>query len=475
MALRYHSPLAQVLLISAVCFLCPGMFNALNGLGGAGQLDPRTANNANSALYVTFCIFSIAGGGIVNVCGVRFTTALACLTYAVYTGSYVHYNNTGDGIPTIIAGAVLGVGAGILWTAQGVVMVSYPSEKEKGRFISIFWILFNLGGLFGGILPFAINYYRAGSLTNSVYVLFVIMECAGAATALFLVPPACVVRDDGSHATIVQSPRSARRESLEVLRLFGNRWMLLLLPMSFTSNFFYGYQFSQYNGAIFTLRTRGFNNLLYWASQIFGSYALSLLLDLSRWPRRKRGMCAMAIMSLSFNAVWAGTLVVQLRYTRGTEKTDYPGGLIDFLESSRAAGPISLYFFMGLVDAWYQNIAYWIIGTLTNDAHITARYIGFYKGVQSLGASVSWQIGAREIPYMNQLVGNWALLVLSLPTMAYTIMQVEDRALDDRLLCSFVRDNESMVAGAYGWDLSPTQFTKPRSPKYLARHVDSIV
>ncbi|KAJ2331442.1 hypothetical protein GGH91_006417, partial [Coemansia sp. RSA 2671] len=131
MTLRYHSPLAQVLLISAVCFLCPGMFNALNGLGGAGQLDPHTANNANSALYVTFCIFSIAGGGIVNVCGVRFTTALACLTYAVYTGSYVHYNNTGDGIPTIIAGAVLGVGAGILWTAQGVIMVSYPSEKEK--------------------------------------------------------------------------------------------------------------------------------------------------------------------------------------------------------------------------------------------------------------------------------------------------------------------------------------------------------
>ncbi|KAJ2015832.1 hypothetical protein GGI14_004023 [Coemansia sp. S680] len=442
MTLRYHSPLAQVLLISAVCFLCPGMFNALNGLGGAGQLDPHTANNANSALYATFCIFSIAGGGIVNVCGVRFTTALACLTYAIYTGSYVHYNNTGDGVPTIIAGAVLGVGAGILWTAQGVIMVSYPSEKEKGRFISIFWIIFNLGGLFGGILPFAINYYSAGSLTNSVYVLFVILECAGAATALFLVPPVCVVRDDGSHATIVQSPRSARRESLEVLRLFGNKWMLLLLPMSFTSNFFYGYQFSQYNGAIFTLRTRGFNNLLYWTSQIFGSYALSLLLDFSRWSR--------------------------------TENTDYPGGLIDFLESSRAAGPISLYFFMGLVDAWYQNIAYWIIGTLTNDAHITARYIGFYKGVQSLGASVSWQIGAREIPYMNQLVGNWALVV-SLPTMAYTIMQVEDRALDDRLLCSFVRDNESMVAGAYGWDLSPRQFTKPRSPKYLARHVDSIV
>ncbi|KAJ2003496.1 hypothetical protein GGI04_002403 [Coemansia thaxteri] len=475
MSLRYHSPLAQVLIISAVCFLCPGMFNALNGLGGAGQLDPQTANNANSALYATFSVFSIAGGAIVNVCGVRFTTALACLTYAIYTGSYVHYNSTGDGVPTIIAGVILGIGAGVLWTAQGVVMVSYPSDREKGRFISIFWVIFNLGGLIGGVLPFAINYYQSGSLTSSVYVLFVILECTGAVTALFLVPPVCVVRDDGSHATIVQSPRSARREALEVLRLFGNRWMLLLLPMSFTSNFFYSYQFSAYNGAIFTLRTRGFNNLLYWASQILGSYVLSLLLDFARWSRRRRGICALVIVAVSFNAVWACTLVVQLRYTRGTEATDYPGGLIDFLESSRATGPILLYFFMGLVDSWYQNIAYWIIGTLTNDAHVTARYVGFYKGVQSLGASASWQIGAREAPYINQLAGNWALLALSLPTMAYTVMQVKDRALDDMLLCSFVRDNESMVAGAFGWDLSPTQMAKPRAPKHLAQHVETIV
>ncbi|KAJ1962055.1 hypothetical protein GGI12_002876 [Dipsacomyces acuminosporus] len=387
------------------------MFNALNGLGGAGQLDTRTTDNANTALYITFCIFSVAGGGIVNVFGVRYTTALACLTYALYTGSYIYYNHSKNGAFTITSGAILGIGAGILWTAQGVIMVSYPTDREKGKFISIFWIIFNLGGLIGGILPFAINFYHSGSLTDSVYAIFVVLEFVGSLTALSLAPPVRVIRDDGSHATIVKTP-NAHKEFVEILKLFKNRWMLLLLPMSFTSNFFYAYQFSHYNGAIFTLRTRGFNNMLYWSSQIFGSY------------------------------------------TKDAEHTDYPGGLIDFLEIKRGGAPIALYFCMGLVDSWYQNMAYWIIGTLTNDARITARYVGFYKGIQSFGAAISWQIGARGVPFLIQVIVNWALLIFSLPTMAYTTFHIKDFAQDEWAIYSAAghKDRDSIVGDIYGTD-----------------------
>jgi hypothetical protein len=41
----YASPRAQLLLVSFVCFLCPGMFNALGGLGGGGKQDPTLADN----------------------------------------------------------------------------------------------------------------------------------------------------------------------------------------------------------------------------------------------------------------------------------------------------------------------------------------------------------------------------------------------------------------------------------------------
>ncbi len=43
----YASPPTQLVLVALVCFLCPGMFNALNGLGGGGQVAAHAADNAN--------------------------------------------------------------------------------------------------------------------------------------------------------------------------------------------------------------------------------------------------------------------------------------------------------------------------------------------------------------------------------------------------------------------------------------------
>jgi hypothetical protein len=44
----YASPKIQLLVVSFVCFMCPGMFNALGGLGGGGQVDPYAQNVANT-------------------------------------------------------------------------------------------------------------------------------------------------------------------------------------------------------------------------------------------------------------------------------------------------------------------------------------------------------------------------------------------------------------------------------------------
>lgn len=41
----YASPMFQLLMVSFVCFTCPGMFNALTGLGGGGRDDHVLASN----------------------------------------------------------------------------------------------------------------------------------------------------------------------------------------------------------------------------------------------------------------------------------------------------------------------------------------------------------------------------------------------------------------------------------------------
>ena len=50
----FSSGLSQILMVSFVCFLCPGMFNALSGMGGAGLSSATLSNNGNIALYLSF-------------------------------------------------------------------------------------------------------------------------------------------------------------------------------------------------------------------------------------------------------------------------------------------------------------------------------------------------------------------------------------------------------------------------------------
>jgi hypothetical protein len=46
----------------------------------------------------------------------------------------------------IFAGAIQGITAALLWSAQGEIMMSYPLEKDKGKMFGIFWgmVAFNL-------------------------------------------------------------------------------------------------------------------------------------------------------------------------------------------------------------------------------------------------------------------------------------------------------------------------------------------
>ena len=64
----------------------------------------------------------------------------------------------GAGAFVITSGAILGVCAALLWTAQGSLMMAYPTEAQKGAFIGIFWAIFNLGGVVGSAVAFGQNF-----------------------------------------------------------------------------------------------------------------------------------------------------------------------------------------------------------------------------------------------------------------------------------------------------------------------------
>lgn len=68
----------------------------------------------------------------------------------------------------VAGGVILGVGAGGFWSAQGALMMAYASPRSRGRLIGLFWTIFNLGGVAGGLLQWALNFNSTASEASAV-------------------------------------------------------------------------------------------------------------------------------------------------------------------------------------------------------------------------------------------------------------------------------------------------------------------
>jgi len=65
------------------------------------------------------------------------------------------------------------------------------------------------------------------------------------------------------------------------------------------------------------------------------------------------------------------------------------------------------------------------MGALTNNGRKLANFAGFYKGIQSAGAAITWRLDDLHIPFMNMFASNWGLLagslVIALPVILWKV------------------------------------------------------
>ncbi|KAH8731507.1 major facilitator superfamily domain-containing protein [Phaeosphaeriaceae sp. PMI808] len=425
----YASPESQLLLISFVCFLCPGMFNALNGLGGAGQLDKKenidASTAANSALYATFAVVGFFAGTVVNVLGIRISLCFGGIGYCIYISSYLCFNHTHNFGYVVFSGAFLGCCAGILWSAQGAIMMSYPPEQLKGRYISWFWVIFNFGAVIGSAVSLGLNRKgdKSATVSDATYVCFLVLTFLGACLSWTLVDAKHVLRRDGSKVILMKHP-TWKTEILGLWQtLQSDPYVIFLFPTFFASNWFYTYQFNDVNLPRFNLRTRALNNTLYWFAQMVGACIFGFALDFPNIRRTTRAKIAWVVMFVLTFAVWGGGYVFQRQYVR-KEDADKDKNLIDWARKGYI-GPMFLYAFYGFYDAAWQTCVYWFMGAITNNGRKLANFAGFYKGIQSAGAAIIWRLDGLEVPYMNLFISCWVFLagslVIALPVMLLKI------------------------------------------------------
>ncbi|KAJ7596262.1 MFS general substrate transporter [Mycena floridula] len=439
----YYHPITQVSMLGFVCFMGPGLFNALNGLGAGGQIDSATNSNSNAALYATFAFMAFFAGSVNNKLGSKVTLLLGSVGYALYIGSYLAMNihrNAGGFV--IAAGAILGICAGLLWTAQGSLMMAYPTEGEKGRFIGIFWAIFNLGAVVGASVALATNFNSpANAVGNGTYIGFLVLTLIGVTLPMLMADPNKMIRSDGTKVMPIRHP-SWKTEILGLwIALRTDPMIILLFPLFFASNWFYTWQFSGFNGAIFSIRGRALNNLIYWLSQIVGSVIIGLLLDRQSVRRRVRAFSGWAVLFAMVFIVHIWGYFYQKNYDRSTYTDD---NRIDIYDK-RYIGRVFFYIFCGLLDAMWQTNAYWLMGAMSNDPAKLAYFAGFYKSLQSAGAAGMWRADAVKTPFLNMFLSTWALLAFGLIcALPMVYLRIKDTTvLDDEVIARM--DNQGHI------------------------------
>ena len=335
------------------------MFNAINGMGAGGQLDTYASDTSNSAVYATFAIVGFFAGTVVNALGIRIALSFGGLGYCIYIGSFLCYKYTENFGFVVFSGCLLGCCAGILWSAQGAIMMSYPLEKSKGRFISSFWVIFNMGAVIGSLVALGLNVNNRGDqngdnrVSDGTYISLIVLSFLGACLSWTLVDAKHIVRRDGSKVILMKNPTW----KTEIFGLWETLWndpyVVLLFPMFFASNWFYTYQFQDVNYARFDVRTRALNNVLYWLAQMFGALVFGFALDLPYVRRTTRAKAAWVVMFALTFGIWGGGYVFQKDYTREDTPAPYDW------DSNGYVGPMFLYILYGFYDAAWQTCVYW--------------------------------------------------------------------------------------------------------------------
>ncbi|TEA22085.1 UNC93-like protein [Colletotrichum sidae] len=415
----YSHPWTQILLISVICFCMPGMFNALSGLGGGGQVDSTVAANANVALLSTTAVAALFFvGPIFNLVSPKVCFLLGGWTYALYSGSLLSFNHTANGAFVIAAGAILGIGSSFIWIVQGAIMTTYVHESQKGRAIAVFWIIFNLGGGVGSLASFGLNFHSTtGTVNDATYIALLAIMLFGWLLGVFICPPKRIRLAQLSAATETEKHSVKGLFQMTVATLCTWR-VACMLPLFFCANVFYSYQQNNVNGMTFNIRTRSLNGALYWFAQMVGGLVIGILLDLPMLERPGRARLGWIVLFVTGMAIWGGGYQFQkwqdARHAQGLIQD------VDYTEGSISTGPIFLYIFYGAYDSLWQSYCYWLMGTQSNSTGRAAVLVGAYKAFQAAGGAMAWRINAEDTSAMTQLAMNWGLsigsLILALPT-----------------------------------------------------------
>ena len=245
-----------MLLFTAFNTIQAWLTNLLSTLGYS-----TLGNNSLTVLYVAVCFSLFLTPPLVHYLTQIRSIVVGAVCYVFYMASLIHI------IPAVVlvASAVNGFGASLLWVAVGGLLTKCSGRDDRGRNTGIFWSIFQLSLIIGNAVGFAV------SSSASYTLLFVIFTVLGSAGTLLLLALRRFPSDTNDRLTMplniggdeiptpptipavtaYNNPTSDPTSDTTTLGLLKSMWTLFTsssLLLLFPAFCFQGLEFSFWNG-----------------------------------------------------------------------------------------------------------------------------------------------------------------------------------------------------------------------------------
>ncbi|CAM4814393.1 unnamed protein product, partial [Rotaria magnacalcarata] len=361
---------------------------------------------SSAILYACFAITNIFAPAIVSMLRPALAMFLGGTTYFLYVLSFIYPMTWSYYIVSIL----VGIGAAVLWTAQGVYLTNNSDESTVSRNSGIFWALFQVSLLAGNIYVYiALKTEMIERATRiPLFIVFSIVSAVGLVLFLFIIWRSYTERkrdtlirteERGTIGDIIPTLKIA-------VKLLKTRNMLLLLiPFAYTGfsqTFFQGVygtcigHYVKYGDT--RKRLIGLHGMLVGCGEILGGGIFGFITK----PKTSSQRALMVFIGFVLQMIYYYSVFVNFPSDASSQETSAKP-YFDFSKKTSQVIAFSSSFIVGLGDSSINTQLMNVLATRYKQS--TASAFAIFKLVQSLMAAVAFfYAGSIEI--------QWQLLVV---------------------------------------------------------------
>ncbi|WOO81657.1 UNC93-like protein [Vanrija pseudolonga] len=310
----WRSPIAAAFVLGLCNFTAPGIWVAVNSLGGGGESSPHLVNAANALTFCLMIATAFLSPAITNKVGVNVALFLGGIGFAPYVGGLYANNVHGVRWVVVFGAATCGLSAGLFYALEAAVAISYPEKERLGLVLGIWMVWRVLGQAIGGAINLGLNATRAqaGAINPNVYIVFIALQCIGPLSAFLLPRPHQIRRRDGKEVTFY-TPFRFGQELKETARVLVSKEFLLVIPLIVQGVFPESYN-NTYMANHFTVRARALGSFVMALGCMVVAVILGWFLDAKKFSLRTRARASFAWVIGFRAALWTWALVINAHF-----------------------------------------------------------------------------------------------------------------------------------------------------------------